>query len=177
MMEEIDYIRSIIRRGIQLSGQTSYSRRAADKRAIPLLREARARLKAIIENGQADYEVFRLLALTHENLLEYREAIHAVQECIKRSVGPKKDDLKRLAHYKEQLGWWEAVSLTPGELNELGVFLHSKLSSVLEYERSFRWTMVWLNQKKHPSPDKVVSGLERLGAYDDFQMLHNVIAE
>jgi hypothetical protein len=29
--------------------------------------------------------------------------------------------------------------------------------------------------KKHRSPDKVISGLERLGAYDDFQVLNNVI--
>ena len=127
-MEEIDNIRSILRRGIQLSGQMSYSRRAADGKAIPLLQEALSRLKAIVENGQADYEVFRLLALTHENLLEYREAIEAVWECINRSAGPKKDDLKWLARFKEQVSEWEAVSLSPGELNELGVFLHSKLS-------------------------------------------------
>jgi tetratricopeptide (TPR) repeat protein len=174
-MEEIDNIRSIILRGIQLSGQMSYSRRAANEKAIPLLQQALSRLKAIVENGQADYEVFSLLALTHENLLDYREAIQAVQECINRSAGPKKDDLKRLARYKEQLSWWEAVSLTPGELNELGAFLHDKLFSVPGYEHSFRWTIAWLREKKHPAPDKVISGLERLGAFDDFQVLHNVI--
>jgi tetratricopeptide (TPR) repeat protein len=175
-MEEIDNIRSLIRRGIQLSGQMSYSRRAANERAIPLLQQALSRLKAIVENGQADYEVFRLLALTHENLLDYREAIKAVQECINRSAGPKKDDLKRLARYKEQLSFWEVVSLTPGELNELGVFLHDKLFSVpAAYEHSFRWTIAWLSERKHPAPDKVISGLERLGAFDDFQVLHNVI--
>jgi hypothetical protein len=174
-MEEIDNIRSILRRGIQLSGQMSYSRRAADEKAIPLLQEALSRLKAIVESGQADYEVFRLLALTHENLLEYRQAIQAVQECINRSAAPKKDDLKRLVRCKEQLGWWEAVSLTPRELNELGAFLHGKLSSVPTYEHSLRWTIAWLNERKHPSPDKVTSGLERLGAYNDFQVLQNVI--
>jgi hypothetical protein len=174
MMEEIDNIRSILRRGIQLSGQMSYSRRAADEISIPLLREALSRLKAMVESGRADHEVFRLLALTHENLLEYCEAIEAVQECINRSAGPRRDDLKRLARYKEQLSWWEAVSLSPRELDELGVFLQSKLSSV-PYERSFKWTIAWLEEKKHRSPAKVISGLERLGAYDDFQVLHNVI--
>jgi Protein of unknown function (DUF2695) len=174
-MEEIDNVRSILRRGIQLSGQMSYSRRAADEKAIPLLQEALSRLKAMVENGQADCEVFRLMALTHENLLDYREAIQAVQECINRSAGPKKDDLKRLARYKEQLSWWEAASLTPGELKELGAFLHDKLFSVSGCEHSFRWTLAWLSEKKHPAPDKVISGLERLGAFDDFQVLHNVI--
>ena len=175
MNEELDNIRAIIRRGIQLSGQSSYARRAADQRAIPLLQEAKARLRAAIESGQADYEVFQLLALTHESLLEYRAAIHAIQECINRSVSPKKDDLKRLARYKEQLNWWETISLSPGELKELGIFLHGKLSSVPEYERSFRWTIAWLNEKKHPSSDKVISGLEQLGACDDFQVLHNIV--
>jgi hypothetical protein len=137
-MEEIDNIRSIIRRGIQLSGQMSYSRRAADEKAIPLLEVALSRLKAMVESGRADHEVFRLLALTHENLLEYREAIEAVQECINRSADPKKGDLKRLARYKEQLSWWEAVSLTPTELNELGVFLRSKLFAVAAHEHSFQ---------------------------------------
>jgi hypothetical protein len=66
-MEEIDNIRSIILRGIQLSGQMSYSRRAANEKAMPLLQQALSTLKAIVENGQADYEVFSLLALTHEN--------------------------------------------------------------------------------------------------------------
>jgi hypothetical protein len=32
--EEIDNIRSILRKGIQLSGQMSYSRRAADEKAM-----------------------------------------------------------------------------------------------------------------------------------------------
>ena len=157
-MEEIDNIRSILRGGIQLSGQMSYSRRAADEKAIPLLQDALSRLKAIVEGRQADDEVFRLLALAHENLLEYREAIEAVQECINRSAGPRKDDLKRLACYKEQLSWWETVSLSPRQLDELGVFLQSKLSSV-PYEHSFKWTIAWLEEKKHRSPDKVISGL------------------
>jgi hypothetical protein len=132
-------------------------------------------LKALIENGQADYEIFRLLTLTHENLLEYREAIQAVEECIDRSASPKENDLKRLARYKDQLGWWEGVSLTPAELKELGGFLHGKLSRVLEYERSFRWTTAWLHERKYPSPDKVISFVEKLGAYDDFQVLHNIV--
>ena len=84
-MEEIDNIRSILRGGIQLSGQMSYSRRAADEKAIPLLRQALSRLKAIVESGQTDCEVFRLMALTHENLLDYREAIQAVRGSLGKS--------------------------------------------------------------------------------------------
>jgi hypothetical protein len=164
----------MVRKGVELSRQSSHARRAPNEKAVPVLREAQTRLRVAIEAAEADCEHYRLLALTHETLLEYREAIHALEMCISLSAHPVKNDLKRLARYREQLLWWATCPVSPRELAELGDFLDRMLCSA-PLEHSFRWTLVWLTKRKHPAPEKVIAGLEQLGAYDDFQLLSNVI--
>jgi tetratricopeptide (TPR) repeat protein len=174
MNDELLSLRAKLLRGITLSKQSSYARRSPDRRALPLLEEARAGLRAVVEQSTTNSGAWRLLSQAEECLMNYREAISCLETAMELSQARSTKDLKRLTLLKQSLKEWECLPLSPDELETLGRFL---VASGVEDERigrSLRFTTQWLREKGFD----VELALDRFwqrGAYTDFQVLYNLV--
>jgi tetratricopeptide (TPR) repeat protein len=174
MEEDFRRTEGLLRRGINLTRQGSYNRRAPSRESIPLLEQAIAELKSWIQIHGETPKALRLLAVANEALLNYTEAAKALERAIKVSACPDRRDVKRLAAYREATEMWETLSLKPTELSDLGLYLREKLLDSAP-ERSLRWTKIWLKENRPDQVAQILASIKRLGHYSDYEILHNLI--
>ena len=111
----------------------------------------------------------------YETLVIYPKALEALEKYLELTGKRSKHDLKKLARYRQQTKEWQNLPLTPYQIEQLGHYLREKLSQQESYEHSFRWTVTWLENHGYKFPEFVIKSLEDRGAFDDFQVLHNIV--
>ena len=126
-----------------------------------------------MEEHEPTEEIWRLLAHAEECFLHYPAAHRCLERAIACSGRRDKRDFKKLALYKEYAQQWKKLSLSSQELADLGNYLEDKKRSSL-IERNFKWTKAWLAEKKRDANLSIEAFRER-GAYDDLQVLENVV--
>jgi hypothetical protein len=176
MSDKLDDLETALREGMRLAQQPSMGRRAPASPAIPYLSRARAGLRQFVVEHPDDARAFRLLSLAEETMLAYRPAIAALERAMALAGARDKKDVKRLAMLRENVTEWTALSLSPEQLRELGVFLKGKLEND-RVERNLRWTELWL--RDHGFDDdgiaRVRVALDERGAFSDMQVYYNVV--
>jgi tetratricopeptide (TPR) repeat protein len=172
--DDLDGIRRLLNKGLGLSKQGSYQRRAPSQSAVPFLRQARCELEAWIEQNGEFVEALRLLALADEALLDYRSAVRCLEKVIALSGRNDRKDLKRLAACREASRMWRMLALNPDELRALGRYLRDKLLDSAP-ERSLRWTETWVSENRPIDKNEVLAGIQELGHFSDYQVLHNLV--
>ena len=108
-------------------------------------------------------------------MLDYSEALTALEKAISLSGERSKPDLKRAALLKQSAGEWEALGLSASELQELGNFLQVRGAADSSIGNSLELTTEWLSKVKGSDADRIARALADRGGYTDFQVLHNVV--
>ncbi|PJZ76306.1 DUF2695 domain-containing protein [Leptospira neocaledonica] len=158
---------------IQMSNHGLSDRRMPSKKSIPMLIEIRRKLKEFSEKDLSNAKVWRLLALSEEALLNYKEAIDSFTKYLDLK-GRDKKDLKKLAFLRESQVEWEDLILSPKELNDLGNYLNSNLNRIA-CDHSLAITKKYLEGKYSKSDLKrIVSSLQNRGGFCDCEVLANV---
>ncbi len=170
---ELQRIRETLINGLRLSKQGSYSRRAPAAEAVPFLRAACAELSQLIQQQPNNAEAWKLLALGFEAQLDYRRAVDALQKYLELVPNAPKEDRKRLALCRQYLQEWKSLSLAPESLEQLGNYLRTVVRS--DPSRDFRHTLAWLKDTGHDDPEAVLQGMRDRGAFDDWQVLQNLV--
>ena len=174
MESTLTQISTLLRQGLNTSGQGSYQRRAPSPAALRIIQEARRELKSWIAKNGETIESLRLLALAEEALLNFDSAVVILENLINRSSSPNRKDIKRLAACREAGQMWRELVLSPDDLVALGHFLKDKLLDAAP-EDSFRWTEEWLVENKASSRTRVIAALRNLGYSSDYAVLHNLV--
>lgn len=172
-MAELQELKATLLRGVRLSKQTSYERRAPAKAAVPFLRQARDGLRDYVAANANDREGWQLLSQAEETLLDYQAARVALEKAMQLTAKRDKRDLKRLAMLRELTEEWAGLVLSPSQLQELGRYLEEELKGSTG-DRSLRLTRQWL-ERQGLNLERIVRALEDRGAYSDFQVLYNVV--
>ncbi len=173
--EDLQSLEELLMQGQRLSMQGSYERRPPAAEAVPFLVRARDGLKQMATRSSANEQVWHLLSLAHEALLEYGPALAAAHEGMMLSGRKDKRDLKRIALLRQSAAQWNEMPLSPAQLTELSEYLRDKLAGGIG-DRTLRWTEAWLSEQRMVEPDKVIAALRNRGGSTDFQVLSNVIA-
>jgi tetratricopeptide (TPR) repeat protein len=175
MTDELQHLlRTLLLAGIQKSRQSSYGRRAPAPASLPDLNEARVGLKRPAATAPENPDVWRLLAQAEECFLNYAEARRCLEQAIHLSKSRKQADLKRLTLYKAMGRQWGGLRLSAVQLRNLGDYLRTKLQ-VAPRTSSFQWTETWLREQGFSDIPNVLESLRQQGAYDDFQVLGNLV--
>jgi hypothetical protein len=172
MNEKLRKLSELLREGQRRSMQGSYERRSPAPASLPFLTQARTGLRELVKED-ATKEAFELLSQAEEALLDYPSAVKALERAIEISGKRDGKTLKRLALLRGAVGEWAVLRLRPEQLRALGEFLAEKLQGG-EGDRTLRWTRLWLREQALAEADKIVQSLEARGAFDDWQVLHNV---
>lgn len=170
---ERERLRATLINGLNLSMQGSLGRRAPAPAAIPSLTEARSGLEEYTCRYPDDPAGWRLLSQAQEALMDYRRAIQSLERALRNSPDRSKRDLKKLAALRESFGEWSDLHLTPEDVAELGQYLREKLGPGTG-DRELTWTRAWL-EGRFDDPEPALEGLERRGAYSDWQVLNNIV--
>jgi hypothetical protein len=173
--EDVKSLEELLVQGQRLSMQGSYERRAPAPDAVPFLVRARDGLKEMATRSSSNPQVWQLLSLAHEALLEYGPALAAAQEAVHLSGRKDKRDLKRMARLREGAAQWNAMPLSPAQLAQLGEYLRDKLAGG-SGDRTLRWTEAWLLEHRVAEPARVIAAFRNRGGFTDFQVLSNVVA-
>ncbi|WP_254052829.1 hypothetical protein [Bacillus sp. V59.32b] len=96
MVKDLSELQKVLVRGQQLSMQGSDGRRKPDKKSVPFLIEARKGLKEYLNDDSENGTAWRFLSHAEETLLNYKEALHALERGIELS-GKTKKDFKKIA--------------------------------------------------------------------------------
>ena len=160
--------------GIRAAGQGSYKRRLPPENAIRLLEAARLGLVRYMEENEPSEDIWRMLSQMEECLLHYHAARRCLERALEVSGRRAKKDLKKIALLKEYEGKWKSLILNPTQLKALGDFLEERLN-VAPFDRSLKWTRLWLEENKIEHPEEVIEGIRANGAYNDFQVLANLV--
>ena len=174
-MTDFNTLRASLLQGIRLSKQGSYQRRAPAPEAVPILISARDGLRDFIKLFDDNAEAWRALSQAEECLLNYPAAIECLQQAMTLASRKDRNDLKRLASLNAAAQNWNALALTPSQLQELGLYLRQHCVSATSADRSMPLTNRWLSLIHHPEGDKVISALHNMGAFTDFQVLNVVM--
>jgi hypothetical protein len=159
--------------GMRVSGQGTYARRAPKKDSISHFDKSRSLLLAILKNDPLDQDALLMMSQLEECLLNYPKAIEYLKKAFEAGKKCTNKDLKRLTLLRSNLVEWRDLSLTPNELRELGRYLELHCPDVSE--RSFPLTREWMLLNGIGDPDSIIAGLERRGAFSDFQVLANIV--
>ena len=174
-MRDLQELKLEVISAIKSSGQGAYARRLPSSDTSRQLMRASLDLECFLKKNPDSVEAYRLISLANEVLLNYDKAIFALKKSMSLSKLSDKKDLKKIAGYEEQLRFWEILTLSPAELRDLGIFLEERLKSEEYLDHSFKWTQEWLSNHNHINSKNVIAGLEKLGAYDDFQVFYNIV--
>src|ERR1041385_3954860 len=175
MTGELAEIRTLLIEGQKLSGQSSYDRRTPNKKAVPKLTQARARLLKYAEAYPNDVEGCRLLSLAEECLLNYPAAEASLQKAIQlTSPSPDKRDLKKLALLREYKADWKSLVLQPEQLASLGSYLRGQMAAT-PCDHTLRLTTDWLKRAGLKDSAAILNGLRSQGGYCDCEVLANVV--
>ncbi|MBN8659063.1 MAG: DUF2695 domain-containing protein [Candidatus Obscuribacter phosphatis] len=172
MSDEIARLQELLKTGQRLSMQGSYERRVPDKKAVPYLMQSREGLLKLIGEQDAA-EIWLLLALAEECLLNYPAARRCFEEYLARGGARSKKNLKRLANLKEHEKKWSSLMLTPEQLQGLGVFLERQLAKS-SCDHTNLLTETWLKSHLKTKPALVLEALQKYGGYCDCEVLANV---
>lgn len=175
MMSHIDELREQLLKGIRLSGQSSYVRRAPRRNALPHLNSARNGLRVLVQNEPRNADAWELLSRAEECCLNYSAAISALERACELRGQKQKSDLKRLALLSQSKSEWERLPISAEDLAELGEFLESVGADRDASRRSFDFTRQWLETHKRYDAGAVIAAFEARGAFSDFQVFHNVV--
>tara|TARA_R110002020_G_scaffold233021_1_gene444671 strand:+ start:1110 stop:1637 length:528 start_codon:yes stop_codon:yes gene_type:complete len=173
-MSQLDELELILRKGIQKSGQSSYSRRAPNYLSLAELNRARTGLRELIVTDSENPRVWELLSRAEECLMDFRKAIQCCEKAIELSDKPTKGQYKRLVLLKQSFDQWCQMSLSPDELKMLGDYLKLVGADANVGSISFVHTLAWL-EKEGFQPDEVIDEFERRGAFSDFQVYQNIV--
>lgn len=173
MTQEIVELRESLIEAQKLSGQSSYERRAPNKKAMPVLLKARQGLLKFVDVNPTSAEGWRLLSLAEECLLNYPAAEASLQKAIQTSGSPEKRDLKKLALLREYKAKWKALALQPEQLASLGSYLETGLFKT-PCDHTTRLTTDWLKQAGLRDTSAILNGLRDQGGYCDCEILNNV---
>lgn len=172
--ERLDSLEARLREGIRRGKQGSYKRRMPTETALPLLRDGIRQL-VLFTRGRPECErAWRLRSLAEECVLDYAQAQDSLQRAIEIAGAPTRKDLKRLAHLRQSRQYWEALMLSPAQLESLGEFL-SDPSRFNPCSNDVRWTRKWLEENVPEQVDLILVRLMACGGYSDLQVLQNVV--
>ncbi|MBW0933484.1 DUF2695 domain-containing protein [Priestia megaterium] len=160
--------------GQKLAMQGSYQRRAPSKKAIPHLLVAKKGLKDYVKQYPTNALAWQLLSEAEEYLLNYNEALTALQNAL--SLGEKdKKLLKRLAMLTEYGNQWKELGITSEQLKSLEIYLQEKLESN-GCNHTLIYTRAWLDINVLSSKkSKLVKALQNHGGFCDCEVLMNVV--
>lgn len=153
---------------VRCSAQSSYQRRAptaTERRRLQRLRQA---LDANMEGD--DERTLRLYSRICECLLDYTEALRAHDQAAALSSKASKQDLKRRALLAASRGWWSDIGLSPELLDDLGRYIESRVD-IGSVEPGFPLTRSWMTEKGIVAAERIITGLEKAGASDDYQVM------
>lgn len=171
--ESLVAARNELREAIALSGQGSYARRSPAAISKAGFSRANDLLASILVKDPLHREALLLYSQERECVLDYGSAIKALDEAFLAGEPRSRQHLKRRARLVESLSTWQTLQLTPEQLQELGEFLQD--SGVDASSVTMERTTTWLRDHNVPHHERVLQGLQRMGAYSDFQVLANVV--
>jgi len=173
-MNNLSELRIELVKGQKLAMQGSYQRRAPSKKAIPHLLVARKGLKDYVTQDPTNALAWQLLSEAQEYLLNYNEALTALQNAL--SLGDKdKKLLKRLAMLTEYGSRWQELEITSEQLESLEIYLQEKLESY-GCNHTLIYTREWLDINVLSSKkSKMVRALQNQGGFCDCEVLMNVV--
>ena len=171
---EIDAVRRalVALRKNEISGR--YRRRANSAEATRRLIELGSRVDDVLELNPDDPQALDLRALLFENLLDFENAILCLQRVADTAGKPDRKLLKRIAALKAEQDFWEALGLTPFQLEQLAQYLSERYPRFGETDDPFRFTREWLANNYASDWMFVLDALPALGANNDSQVLANV---
>jgi hypothetical protein len=158
---------------LKLSKQSAYHRRAPEPDSLPHFGETRRLLEDVLKEHPDNLDALVMMSQLLESLLDFEGAATFLCRAFAAGVPKTNKSLKRLALLRENATAWRDLSLSPEALRELGHYLRNQ--GVGPGHRTMQLTREWLVKSGIPDPDNVISGLERWGAFSDFQVLTNVV--
>jgi len=173
--EQVRMAREELTKGIRLSGQMSYGRRQPDKASVPFFESSRDRLELILKQNPSRADAWRLLSQAEECLLNYPRAVFCLERALKLEGACQKKDLKKLAQLKEYAGEWNALPLTPEQVQSLGSYLTLCGADNEPLGRTLEHTRTWLAMSTISSPESVLDYLRTRGLRTDFEIYHNLV--
>jgi len=173
MTEDLAKFELELTEGLKLSGQGSYERRMPTQRAMAHLLRARKGLQSLSESNPLSAEVWRLLSLAEESLLNYPEAEACLRKAMQLSSARDKLDRKKLARLREYKSKSKALALQPDQLASLGKYLQAGLSKS-PCDHTLVLTSDWLKQSGLGNASAILNGLRRHGGFCDCEVLFNV---
>ncbi len=173
-MATLDDIENLLAEGLRLANQTSAARRLPAAASVPLLIEARDRLREHVKREPMAERAWRTLSRAEEALLAYSQAIAALERAVILSGTRDKRDRKRLAVLLTAATEWDALGLTPEELEELGAALAD--DSATGATDPLARTRAWLHAHR-PTGDaqRILMALSAKGGVDDRSVLSRVV--
>lgn len=171
-MDDREKVKDLIRKGILFSGQGSYSRRWPREEAITYFLQAQEKAEKLAAAHPNDVIVLGMLLQCHEALLDYSKASN-ILESYMHLTGRTRENLKKLARYREAQKFWSTIKLSPHELSALGEYISSNFGR-LRGERSLVLTREWIDKYCYERGKEILNGLAEAGAYSDFQVFNNV---
>ena len=101
MARPLEELQQLLAHGRQLSGQTSYERKAPAHRAKPHLFEVQTELRAYTDEYPEDEAGWRLRAQAEECVTNYAAAIRCLERAMELSGRRDRTDLKVLVRLRE----------------------------------------------------------------------------
>lgn len=170
----INELRKLLISAQQLTGQTSYERRAPSPKAIPALLKAKLEISRFISENTDSAEAYRLLSLTHECLLHYSDARSSFEKALSLCAQRHPKDLKHLALLREYENKWEEFALTPEELHSLGKHLNDSLTEH-GCDHTPKHTKHWLAQFSPDKQEQKLKALRNWGGHCDCEVRSNAV--
>ncbi len=167
-------LRALLISAQKLTGQSSYERRAPAPKSVSALLATKSEITRFIAENPESAEAYRLLSLAQECLLNYRGARSSLETALSLSTQRNPKDLKHLALLREYESKWEALPLTPDELQHLGAYL-SGLLATQGCDHTPRHTKAWLAQFSPGKPEQKLKALRHWGGYCDCEVLGNAV--
>lgn len=171
-MNTLEEAEAALELGTRLSKQSSYARRMPARESHPHFAHARALLQRIVTRCPIDSNALRLMSRVCESLLDFSNAIRYQELAISATGTQSNKDLKRLAVLRGSLREWQELGLSPRQLESLGQYLEAH--GVGEEQRSLELTSSWAIENEL-NPRDVCEGVQRRGAFSDFQVLSNLV--
>jgi hypothetical protein len=171
----LEEAKEVLLKGLRLSKQGSYARRAPACGSLPFLIEARHRLRSLATEDPSNGETWELLSHAEECLMDFREAIACLERAMALKKSQTKKDKKRLAILRQALREWDDLLLTPEQVQRLGEYLRTLGIGSEQPGRSLLGTRAWLNQEGIENRDAVIEAIQKRGAFSDFQVLENIV--
>lgn len=157
----------------KLSNQSAYARRQPDPESLPHYANARELLEAFLSKSPEHREALLLLSEISESTLDFDSALHFLDRAFRAGEPRSKKLLKKLALIRESQTMWRDLVISPSQLRELGDYLDAH--GVNTSNNTFDLTRAWLAENDVDHADAIIDGLERQGAFSDFQVLANLV--